>query len=99
MVSRVVGLVARSDAYFGGAARVVGTTSVEGTPSNVPVSRRVRLHDQKTGRLVRETWSADTGAYAFERVRADLLFYVVSFDHTGQYTGVIETDVVPEPML
>ena len=25
-------------------------------------------------------------------------FYVTAFDHTGQFGGVIETDITPEPM-
>ncbi|MCB4362690.1 hypothetical protein KIH07_03030 [Hydrogenophaga taeniospiralis] len=74
-----------------------GTTKNFGTP-NTPVRRRVRLHDQPTGRLLRETWSdAVTGAYQFTALRAGT-FYVAGFDHTGLYGGVIETDIVlPTP--
>lgn len=80
-----------------GRHRVAGTTSNTGAPPT-PVQRRVRLHDQATGRLVREVWSAPgTGSYSFEHIRAGT-YYVTGFDHTGQYTGVIETDVVAEPM-
>jgi hypothetical protein len=80
-----------------GVFRITGTTSNTGTPT-VPVRRRVRLHDQPSGRAIREVWSdAVTGAYSFPRIRMGL-FYVTSFDHTGQYNGVIETDLVPEPM-
>jgi hypothetical protein len=25
-------------------------------------------------------------------------YYVTAFDHTGQYGGVIETDITPEPV-
>lgn len=96
---RVVGLAARSNANFGGLGQIVGTTSEVGSPTNVPVRRRVRLHEQRTGLLVQEVWSeAGTGAYAFPRLRMDLTFYVVAFDHTGAYSGVIETDITPEPM-
>lgn len=80
-------------AGFGGLLRIVG--SVKNTP-DMPVRRRVRLHEQRSGRVVREVWSdAVTGAYAFERLAAGT-YYVTSFDHTGAYGGVIETDVVPE---
>ena len=85
------------DALDGGALRIVGTTVNVGTPE-VPVSRRVRLHDQPSGRVVREVWSDPvTGAYAFTNLRPGV-YYVNSFDHTGQYNGVISTDVTPEPM-
>lgn len=86
-----------ADLVDGGFNRITGTTKNTGSPET-PVRRRVRLHDQQTGRAVREVWSnASTGAYSFDRIRAGT-FYVVGFDHTGLYSGVIETDVVPEPM-
>lgn len=77
--------------------RITGTTKNTGTPEE-PVRRRVRLHDQATGAVLREVWSdATTGAYDFDRIRMGV-FYVTAFDHTGQFSGVIETDVTPEPM-
>lgn len=96
-------IVARSkvgivDGLFGGRhSTPAGTTSVAGTP-NAPVRRRVRLHDQSSGRPVREMWShPDTGAYRFHNLAAGV-YYVVAFDHTGAFSGVIETDiVVPAP--
>lgn len=81
-------------AGFGGLLRIVG--SVKNTP-DMPVRRRVRLHEQRSGRVVREVWSDPvTGAYAFDCLAAGT-YYVTSFDHTGTYGGVIETDVHPEP--
>jgi hypothetical protein len=80
-----------------GAHRITGTTKTTGTPE-LPVRRRVRLHDQPTGRPLREVWSdATTGAYSFDNIRQGT-FYITAFDHTGSYGGVIETDVTPEPM-
>jgi hypothetical protein len=74
-----------------------GSTANIGSP-NSPVRRRVRLHDQPTGRLLRETWSAaGTGVFQFHYLRAGT-FYVAAFDHTGQNNGVVTTDiVVPAP--
>lgn len=87
----------RIDLLDGGPYRITGTTKNTGTP-DIPVRRRVRLHDQLTGRAFREVWSdATTGAYSFDRIRFGT-FYVTAFDHTGQFSGVIETDVTPEPM-
>ncbi len=89
------------DLVEGGSFKVSGTTKRISTPlgsADVPVSRQVRLHDQLTGKLIRIKWSdAGTGNYVFERIRAGV-FYVVSFDHTGQYNGVIATSVAAEPM-
>lgn len=80
-----------------GAFRIAGTTSNVGSP-NTPVRRRVRLHDQLSGRAIGDTWSnATTGAYSFNNIRQGT-YYVTAFDHTGQYGGVIETDLTPEPM-
>jgi hypothetical protein len=96
MVNRVVGRKATRSDYDGGVLRIVGTTKVIGDPTNLPVRRRVRLHDQRSGRVVREVWSnAATGEYAFSNLRAGT-YYVTAFDHTGAYNGVIETDLVPE---
>lgn len=76
----------------------VGSTKNTGTPDDMPVRRRVRLHDQPTGRPLREVWSdADTGAYVFTGIRAGV-YFVMSTDHTGVYNGEITTDiVVPTP--
>jgi hypothetical protein len=96
MVSRVIGRTASRSEHDGGVLQITGTTKVIGSPANVPVRRRVRLHEQRSGRLVREVWSdAATGAYAFTKLRAGT-YYVTAFDHTGAYGGVIETDLVPE---
>lgn len=82
--------------YYGPYDFPVGSVKKNGAP-DIPVRRRVRLHDQPTGALVRETWSdPSTGAYGFENVREGV-YYVLSIDHTGEYGGVIETDIVVGP--
>lgn len=86
------------DNVFGGDKKIVGYTKVLMSPSNLPVSRKVVLIDQLSGVAVRSTWSvAETGLFKFERI-ADRIYYIVSFDHTKQFNGVIATDVVPENM-
>ena len=86
------------DGHDGGFHRITGTVKVEAGAVDTPVRRRVRLHDQPSGRVVREVWSdAVTGAYTFGSIRTGK-FYVTAFDHTGEYGGVIETDLTPEPM-
>jgi hypothetical protein len=87
------------DVEDGGPFSISGTTENIGTPDDTPVGRRVRLHDQRSGRVVREVWSDRvTGAYTFPNLRAGT-FYVTAFDHTGQYNGEIQSDVVlPMPV-
>lgn len=86
-----------TDAEDGGRYQVVGTTKIDGTP-DYAVSRKVFLHDQASGRLVRAQWSDPvTGAYSFTRLRAGV-YFVVAFDHTGAYNGEIATDCVAEAM-
>lgn len=82
--------------YHAGAYRIPpGTVKKDGTP-DVPVRRRVRLIDQATGKFIRETWSdAVTGAYAFNYI-APGVYTVYALDHTGEYGGTIETDIVAE---
>lgn len=80
-----------------GLFQISGDTVNTGAPET-PVGRRVRLHDQPTGRVVAEVWSDPlTGAYVFTHIRQGL-YYITSFDHTGQYNGVVQTDVTAEPM-
>lgn len=87
-----------SDLQFFGAGQVSGTTANVGTPSNLPVRRRVRVHRQDSGRPLREVWSDRiTGAYEFKELPLATLF-VLAFDHTGEFGGVIETDIVAGPM-
>lgn len=83
--------------FHGSHDTAVGSTKNTGAP-NAPVRRRVRLHDQPTGLLVREMWSAaETGVYQFTGLAAGT-YYVTAFDHTGEYNGEIMTDVVlPTP--
>ena len=86
-----------SETFDGGEFQIVGTTKNTGTPP-APVRRRVRLHEQISGRIVRETWSdATTGAYSFTGLRLTT-YYVVGFDHTGAFGGVIADNLTPEPM-
>lgn len=85
-----------SKAY--GLGRIVATVKEKGTPTTIPVVRRVVLHRHRDDMPVAETWSSESGAYAFTEVDMSQNYYVVSFDHTGNYRAVIADNLVPERM-
>ena len=85
------------DLRWSGQFRIVGTTKNKATPADVAVSRRVRLHDKKSGDPVREIWSDAGGVYAFNHI-ASGLYYVVGFDHTDTFGAVIADKIPAEPM-
>lgn len=86
------------DMEHGGAHRVVGTVKEKATPANVPVVRRVRLCRMRDGVFIRETWSAPDGSYVFDSIDGAETYYVVSFDHTGNFNAAVADRLVPEPM-
>jgi hypothetical protein len=59
-----------ADLQDGGLGRIYGTVSRKQTPANVPLRRRVRLFEQRSGRFIRETWSQLDGAYEFTQINA-----------------------------
>lgn len=61
-----------------------------------PVSRRVRVHERATGRIVRETWSDADGKYQFTDLDPRRAFFVMAFDHTLQQNAVVSDNVHPE---
>jgi hypothetical protein len=85
------------DGIDGGWCRVVGTVSIDATP-DVPVSRRVRLFDALTGRVIREVWSAADGTYSFNGIRAGT-YFVIAHDHTLEYNAVIRDRIEAVPMV
>jgi len=87
------------DVLWGGSGRIVGTVKEKGSPANVPVWRRVRLFHERTAALIAETWSDPvTGAYAFNYIKRNEVYFVLAFDHTGDYRGVVADNLTPEAM-
>lgn len=79
------------DAKWGGEGTLAGTTKAK-LPNGQVVTyanARVRLHERKTGELVRETWSGADGAYTFPKLTTNAEFYVVADDVLGNYNAVI----------
>ena len=77
----------------------LGTATLTGTVTNFPaqpVARRVILIEERSGRVIRETWSdATTGVYSFPNIMGGRKYTVVSYDHTGFYRAVIADNLEP----
>lgn len=87
------------DREDGGLYRVTGTVKEKANPSNIPLRRKVRLHRENDGRLIRETWSdATTGEYTFNHIRGDAVYFVTTFDHLQTYRAVIADNLTAELM-
>lgn len=86
------------DAENGGRGRLVGTVKVAGTP-NTAVQRRVRLHRDRDGLLIREQWSDPvTGIYSFTDIDMTKTYTIIAYDHTFAYRAVLADNVTPELM-
>ena len=87
------------DRDFGGFGRIAGTVKEDGTP-DVPVKRRVRLHREQDGLLIREVWShPTTGAYSFDHIDTTKRYTVITYDYEHDYRAVIADNITPEAML
>ena len=89
--------------YHGGAGFVAGTVKerAKNAPegSEVPVWRRVRLYDERSGNCLRETWSdATTGAYRFDYIDMERVYTVLSYDHNGKFVAEAASGLAPERM-
>lgn len=93
LIALTVGDIDQRDMLDGGTLQVAGYVTVAG----VPARRRVRLFEQRSARFLRETWSSADGAYAFEWI-ADNLYFVLGFDHRGEFDPEAKADLRPEPM-
>ena len=78
--------------------RIAGTVKEDGSP-DVPVKRRVRLHREQDGFLIREVWSHPvTGAYSFDYIDATQRYTVITYDYEHDYRAVIADNITPEAM-
>lgn len=84
------------DMQYGGNGTITGTVKVKGTPSNVPVSRKVRLIREVDGVCIRETWSDPaTGVYTFAEIDRNADYTALSYDYTQSFRAVVADRVVP----
>ena len=82
------------DTFYEGRGYITATVKIKGSP-DVPVARRVKLHETLSGNLVRETWSDAAGNYTFTGIDPANTYYAVAFDHTGVYQGVVADKLTP----
>lgn len=96
--ARISGASARVDQEDGGQYRIVSTVEVKGTP-NVPVHRRVVLINERSRRVVRETWSDPvTGEYRFEGIRGDVTYTTMAYDYTNNKRAAVADNLTAERM-
>lgn len=87
------------DFEFGGSGRIAGTVKRDADPSDLPLKRRVRLHREQDGMLIREVWSHPvTGAYSFDYIDASKQYTVITYDYEHNYRAVIADNILPELM-
>jgi hypothetical protein len=96
VTGRKMGQFLSLDVLNGGPGIISGSVKEAGTP-DLAVKRRVRLHSRLSGGAIRDTFSEADGSYSFKWISMQL-YYVVSFDHTGNYNAVIKDSITPEKM-
>lgn len=83
------------DWIHGGAGRITGTVEEKATPVTY-LHRRVRLHREVDGLLIRQTWSDGAGAYQFDDLDPFQGYSVISHDYLHNYRAVIADNITPE---
>lgn len=69
-----------------GPGSIVGTVKI----NQRPAGRLVRCWDHETATLVAETWSdITTGAYRFDGLALDRLYFLASHDHEREYNAAV----------
>ena len=93
---KLLALQKLGDYIHGGKGFITGTVEEKATP-NIPLRRRVRLHRDVDGMMVRETWSdAVTGAYTFTDINPAYTYHAIAFDYARNYRAVIADNLTPE---
>ncbi len=73
MTGRVMNITVHHDMEFGGGHQIVGTAQRLGANAR----KQIRLHDRRTGLLIRETWSDLDGSFAFTYLKYAPKAYIV----------------------
>lgn len=95
----LIGLQASGDLIHGGRGRITGTVKRDADPVDLPLRRRVRIHREVDGMMLRATWSdATTGAYLFTDINPAIKYTVISYDHEHNYRAVVADNITPDVM-
>jgi len=90
MAGRAMVLTLRRDMEHGGPLRII--EPVTRLNSEIEQSRRVRLYDQRSGRLVREQWhDLDSDTVDFQYIREGP-WVLYALDHTHEHEAVAISD-------
>ena len=93
---KLLSLQKSGDYIHGGKGVITGTVEEKAIP-NLPLRRKVRLHRDVDGLMVRETWShATTGAYTFTDINPAYTYHTIAFDYARNYLAVIADNLTPE---
>ena len=85
------------DSVLGGIGVIVGLVELAANPENTKLKRKVRLHRDVDGMLVRETWSdAVTGAYAFAYIDPAYKYTAIAYDYEHNYRAEAADNLTPE---
>lgn len=85
--------------YYQGKHRISGTVKEKGPQTDLPVSRRVLLIDERANFVVRVTWSdAATGAYSFDYINPDIQYLVIAHDYKQNFRAAVADNLTAEPM-
>lgn len=94
--TKLLTLQKSGDYIHGGVGVITGTVEEKAIP-NLPLRRKVRLHRDVDGLMVRETWShATTGAYTFTDINPAYTYHAIAFDYARNYRAVIADNLTPE---
>lgn len=84
------------DAVDGGDGQLSNPLNDPITLDGAPYQTRLRVFEERSGRLVRETWSAADGTWIIRYLRRDQTYLVVCYDAT--YPALAYDHVTPDAM-
>ena len=93
---KLLSLQKSGDYIRGGVGIITGTVEEKAIP-NLPLRRKVRLHRDVDGLMVRETWShATTGAYTFTDINPAYTYTAIAYPVTGEnLPALVHHGVIP----
>ncbi|MDR0770835.1 MAG: hypothetical protein LBE75_06505 [Burkholderiales bacterium] len=74
---------------FWGRGQIKGTVTYANRPTDIPLARRVRLFEMRSGLLVGEMWSKMNGEYQIDRLDTRYEYFAVSDDHERAWEGIV----------